>query len=150
MNETYVVQVKNNEQIINSTNDLYSHFGWNVLNIQITESQNSSFKQTLSDVVFGMATNVTTTINYATITYQRDKKMLNYDKIKDFENQYKTIDNLIQQTLESNEYHGPLKKGILPILWKYSQKDQRLENEKKINEYKEQQLQILNKCETFL
>ncbi len=82
MMETRIVQVANNPEAINRSNDVWGIFGWNVLSVQITHSQNTkTYTKGLMDYYSGDKTVETTTINYATITYQRDKDMPNYTRI---------------------------------------------------------------------
>ncbi len=78
--ETKVVQVRNEPEILNFTNEEYGHFGWSVQNVQVTQTQER--RQISSDYV------ETTTYNYATITYQRDRHMNNYAQITELEKEY--------------------------------------------------------------
>ena len=88
MTETKIVQVENSPSTINSMNNTWGHFGWSVLNVQVTHSQDSRTYTRGLDYFTGDKTVETTTINYATITYQRDKEMYNYRKIVALENEY--------------------------------------------------------------
>ena len=87
--ETKIIQVENDSRTINASDEEWGKFGWSVLSVQVTHSQNS---KDLGDKV------ETTTINYVTITYQRDKSMPNYRRIAELEEEYKrsaqTISNL--------------------------------------------------------
>lgn len=77
--ETKVIQVENDQDVITNTSNLMGSFGWTVLSVQVTHSQNS---KDLGDRV------QTTTLNYATMTLQRDKHMDNYAEIVRLENEY--------------------------------------------------------------
>ncbi len=77
--ETKIIQVANDPNVINASNEEWGKFGWSVQNIQVTHSQDTkTYTKTFTDYVYGDKTVETTTINYATITYQRDKHMTNY------------------------------------------------------------------------
>ncbi len=97
--ETKIIQVKNDPSSINQSNEEWGHFGWSVQNVQVTHSQNTkTYKKELFDVIrdgptpgdpFNEGLTVeTTTINYATITYQRDKHMTNYHELAQLESEY--------------------------------------------------------------
>ena len=77
--ETKVLQVENDQETITNMSNLMGSFGWTVLSVQVTHSQNS---KDLGDRV------QTTTLNYATMTLQRDKHMPNYAEIVRLENEY--------------------------------------------------------------
>lgn len=82
MMETRIVQVENSPEAINRSNDVWGIFGWTVLSVQITHSQNTkTYTKGILDYYSGDKTVETTTINYATITYQRDKDMPNYKRL---------------------------------------------------------------------
>jgi len=89
--ETKIIQVSNSPSIINETNELWSYFGWNVQNVQITHSQDTRTYTRGLDYYTGDKTVETTTINYATITYQRDKNMPHYREFCELEREYNQI-----------------------------------------------------------
>ena len=88
--ETKIIQVENDPTTINRSNEVWGQFGWNVQNIQITHSQNTKTYSSAWDQLGGNTSRTveTTTINYATITYQRDKGMNNYAQIADLDRQF--------------------------------------------------------------
>ncbi len=85
--ETKIVQVRNDPQTINETNEAWGRFGWSVLSVQVTHSQDTKTYSGIFDTP-GNYTVETTTINYATITYQRDKEMKDYTRIIELESEY--------------------------------------------------------------
>lgn len=87
--ETKIVQVTNSPESIDASNSIWESFGWNVLSVQVTHSQNT--KTYTAHAGDGYNTVETTTINYATITYQRDKQMPNYTDLKELERQYQAL-----------------------------------------------------------
>lgn len=102
--ETKIIQVQNSPEIINNANTEWGQFGWSVLNIQITHSQNTkTYTKGLMDYYYGDKTVETTTINYATITYQRDKTISNYHKIVELEKEYIDIAEKLISCYEINE-----------------------------------------------
>ena len=86
--ETKMIQVANEPSNINEVNNEWGSFGWSVLSLQITHSQDSKTYSRGLDFFTGDKTVETTEINYATITYQRDKKMDNYAQIQALVQQY--------------------------------------------------------------
>ena len=86
--ETKVIQVENDQDVITNTSNLMGSFGWTVLSVQVTHSQNS---KDLGDRV------QTTTLNYATMTLQRDKHMDNYAEIVRLEEEHTQYENQIAQ-----------------------------------------------------
>ena len=87
--ETKIIQVENSPNVINQANAEWGSFGWNVQNVQITHSQDTrTYTKTAWDVYSGDKTVETTTINYATITYQRDRGMENYQAVSQLEYEY--------------------------------------------------------------
>ena len=90
--ETKIIQVDNEPEVINQSNELWGSFGWNVLNVQVTHSQDTKTYTKGLDYYTGDKTVETTTINYATITYQRDKGIPNYRQIAALEKEYAEID----------------------------------------------------------
>lgn len=98
--ETKIVQVTNSPESIDASNSVWESFGWNVLSVQVTHSQNTkTYTAHASD---NYNTVETTTINYATITYQRDKQMANYAAIKELEEEFQSLQREID-LLKSNE-----------------------------------------------
>ncbi len=91
MMETKIVQVKNDPETINNCNEIWGKFGWNVLSIQVTHTQNTKTYTAWYQYNTGDATVETTTINYATITYQRDKGMENYTQLAKLENEFRGL-----------------------------------------------------------
>ena len=102
--ETKMIQVANDPTTINQTNQEWGSFGWSVLNLQITHTQDSKTYTRGLDFFTGDSTVETTTINYATITYQRDKKMDNYAEIVRLENEYLAIMAERDEKLAEIEY----------------------------------------------
>lgn len=86
--ETKIIQVKNDPEIINEFNETWGHFGWSTLSVQITHSQNTKTYTEPLNYGTGIDTVETTTINYATITYQRDKAMAGYSRLTELEKEY--------------------------------------------------------------
>ncbi len=86
--ETKIIQVNNSPEAINSSSEERGCFGWSVQNVQVTHSQDSRTYTKGLDYVTGDLTVETTTINYATITYQRDKTMSNYERVAELERVY--------------------------------------------------------------
>ena len=96
--ETKIIQVANDPDVINSVNEVWGAFGWNVLGVQITNTQNTkTYTKDLLDYVSGFNTVETTTINYATITYQRDTKTEHYSKLVGLQNE---MERLIEENVE--------------------------------------------------
>jgi len=89
--ETKVFQINNSQEEIEGLNTVMESFGWNVLNIQITHSQNSRTYTRGFDYLTGNLTTETTTLNYATITYQRDKQMSNYGELVRLEQEFERL-----------------------------------------------------------
>lgn len=100
--ETKVMQVRNSTEVINQYNNDQSCFGWEVMNVQITHSQNTKTYSSAWDILGGneTATVETTTINYATITYKRDSNMPHYEEIVSLERKY---DSIIQAMADCGE-----------------------------------------------
>lgn len=91
--ETKIIQIENSPYTLNRYNEIMGWFGWNVLNVQITHSQNTETYSSMLHYLAedGIQTVKTTTINYATVTYQRDKGMANYYRIKEIEEEYQSV-----------------------------------------------------------
>ena len=105
--ETKVLQVENDQETITDTSNLMGSFGWTVLSVQVTHSQNTK--------TYGMTdinTVETTTINYATMTMQRDKHMPNYAEIARLEDEYNQAEQAVRglaaetRTLEAKQYNS--------------------------------------------
>ena len=95
--ETKIMQVENSEDVLNETNEVMACFGWNVMNVQVTHSQNTKTYSSAWDQMGGNESQTveTTTINYATITYQRNKGILNYAQIVALEKEFdETVNDL--------------------------------------------------------
>lgn len=90
LTETKIMQTQNSPEIINSLNGEMGSFGWNVLSIQVTHTQNTKTYTKGLDMLLstGVDTVETTTIEYATIAYQRDRQMQNYAEITALEQRY--------------------------------------------------------------
>ena len=99
--ETRIVQVKNDPAVINRSNEAWGQWGWSVLSIQVTHSQNTKTYQDGLQYGSSEVTVETTTINYATITYQRDKAMPNYIQIAQLQNEYETVEERVEESLKS-------------------------------------------------
>lgn len=91
--ETKIMQVKNDEYVINNINNAMASFGWTVLSVQITHSQNTKTYSSAWDQIGGNQSQTveTTTINYATITYQRSKGLTNYREIVKLEQEFEQV-----------------------------------------------------------
>lgn len=101
--ETKVVQMSNDPSVINALNNLHGAFGWMVINTQITNSQDSRIYQSAPNTI----TTETTTINYATITYQRDREMPHYEELSKLEDEYDAIErNAMNQTISKRSWIG--------------------------------------------
>ena len=102
--ETRVVQVPNDPEVINASNEAWRRWGWTVLNVQVTHSQDS--KVTGGTTYYGEAYGVTinnvetTTINYVTITYQRDTGMTNYAQIAELQKEYDLVEITVKVELD--------------------------------------------------
>lgn len=88
LTETMIIQTANDPVAINSMNNEWGCFGWSVLSIQITHSQDSRTYTRGLDYLTGDLTTETTTINYATITYQRDRQLPNRLQLAALQQQY--------------------------------------------------------------
>ena len=102
--ETMIVQVANDPTTINSMNNELGSFGWSVLSIQVTHSQDSRTYTRGLDYLTGDLTTETTTINYATITYQRDRKMDNYAKLVELERSYNELREELEKKVTEVAY----------------------------------------------
>ena len=90
--ETKIVQVDNDPSVINATGEFWATFGWSIANVQITHSQDTrTYTKGFADYYTGMKTVETTTINYATITLQRDKGISNYHQIAALQKEYEDL-----------------------------------------------------------
>ena len=89
--ETKTIQVRNDPREINAANEAFGRWGWSVLNVQITHTQNTKEYQEWYQYGSNAVTVETTTINYATITYQRDKGMKCYDRILELEQEFNVV-----------------------------------------------------------
>lgn len=91
--ETKIIQTQNDPSVLNDMNNEMGSFGWSVLSVQITHTQNTKTYTKPLDMLCntGIDTVETTTLDYATITYQRDKKMPNYHQIVAYENEYASL-----------------------------------------------------------
>ena len=99
--ETKVLQVENDQEAITNMSNVMGSFGWTVLSVQVTHSQNS---KDLGDRV------QTTTINYATMTLQRDKHMPNYAEIVRLEDEYYRLKGTYAQ--RENAYEKQIEKLV--------------------------------------
>ena len=116
--ETKVIQVSNSTSVIDGINWKNGSFGWNVLGVQITHSQDNRIYQDPVNVMTGSITIESKTVDYATITYQRDMGMTNYDEIVALESEYDAVEeeiNLLRNELYGNA--GCLKELILIMIW---------------------------------
>lgn len=114
MLETKVIQVRNDPQTINEVNAIWGSFGWEVINVQITYSQNTETYTKLLDYVVGTGVNTveTTTVNYATITYQRDTAGVLYAQKAALEREFQSVLNKMDR-LENEEIPGQAGYGLL-------------------------------------
>lgn len=118
--ETKIMQVKNDEYAINNINNSMACFGWSVLNVQITHSQNTKTYSSAWDQIGGNQSQTveTTTINYATITYQRSKGLTNYRKLVELESEFESVMlqiDSVKEELAKKEDVGCLSMIIWPI-----------------------------------
>lgn len=97
--ETKVLQVRNDQEAITNMSNIMGSFGWTVLSVQVTHSQNTKTYSSAWDQLGGNRSQTveTTTINYATMTLQRDKHMPNYAEIVRLENEYEQCEARVQQ-----------------------------------------------------
>lgn len=120
MIETKVIQVANDPDVLNRVNEFWGKFGWAVTNVQITHSQDTRTYTSGWDYYTGENTVETTTINYATITYQRDKEMRNYAQLaalqQEYENVISEIDSLEMAT-KTKYFPGIIQTIILLAIW---------------------------------
>lgn len=101
--ETKIIQVNNDPSIINATSELWGKFGWMVTNVQVTHSQDTkTYTKGFSDYYTGMKTVETTTINYATVTLQRNKAIPHYQQIVELQNEYEDLSSALT-LLDDNE-----------------------------------------------
>ena len=118
--ETKMIQVPNNESVVNESNERWGCFGWNVLSVQVTHSQDSKTVTQGLDYYTGDSTVITTTIEYVTITYQRDKGMKNYAQIVALEKEYDNAANEIWKMKCDEEFkffYGWLITILLIVMW---------------------------------
>ncbi len=103
--ETRILQTANDPGTINDLNNEMSCFGWSVLSVQVTHTQNTKTYTKGLDMLLGTGINTveTTTIEYATITYQRDRKMDNYAQIAAYEQQYLNLRAELSRKVDENE-----------------------------------------------
>lgn len=101
--ETKIIQVKNDPRTINETNEAWGRWGWSVLSIQVTHTQNTKTYTSDWQRLTGSneATVETTTINYATITYQRDKGIPNYERLVELEQEYGAVEAKVRARFEA-------------------------------------------------
>ena len=103
--ETKIIQTQNDPGVINNLNSEMSSFGWNVLSVQVTHNQNTKTYTKGLDMLLGTGINTveTTTIEYASITYQRDRRMQNYAQIASLEQQYLLLRNELATKVDQIE-----------------------------------------------
>ncbi len=117
--ETKIIQVDNDPDIINNSNEEWGYFGWSVLNVQVTHSQNTkTYTKGYLDYVSGDKTVETTTLNYATITYQRDKHMPNYQRLVALESEYAGLMGEFSSAVQrAKPSMGRVLSSISPLSW---------------------------------
>lgn len=93
MLETKVLRVENSENVINVTSEERACFGWTVTNVQVTFDRNTRTYSSAWDQIGGnqSSTVETTTVEYATMTLQRDRDIRNYQEIVELERKYESI-----------------------------------------------------------
>ena len=103
--ETRILQTANNPGSINNLNNEMACFGWSVLSVQVTHTQNTKTYTQGLDMLLGTGIDTveTTTIEYATITYQRDRKIENYAQIAAYEQQYLNLRTELAEKVDENE-----------------------------------------------
>ena len=104
LTETKIIQVANDPSTINDTNSEWGSFGWSVMSVQITHSQDTKTFTRGLDFFTGDSTVETTTINYATITYQRDRRMQHYEEIVGLEKQYLAVKEKTDEKIDRIMY----------------------------------------------
>ena len=112
--ETKIVQVENDPRVINTSNEAWGRWGWSVLNVQVTHSQNTKEYQDWTQYGSNQVTVETTTINYATITYQRDKGMPNYERIAELEQEYHQVYDRTQEEFKERRAELENTKNSMP------------------------------------
>lgn len=158
--ETKVMQIENRESVINKTNEAMACFGWNVMNVQITHSQNTKTYSSAWDQIGGNQSQTveTTTINYATVTYQRDKAMTHYAEIVELEERYNELEAQIAACRsECNKKEaniGCLSIIIWPIaviklILRAMKSGAISELEDRISAYEKEQKEILNRAQAL-
>lgn len=149
--ETKIVQVPNETDAINAMNEEWGSFGWIVQNVQITHSQDSkTYFEGYGDTVIQNVE--TTTINYATITYQRDRKMEHYDQLRQLEAQYTACAAEISAIKASQPADTSwIRTLMLIIFWPvglyyllFKGKQREKEREETVRRYNQMQYQIEN------
>lgn len=114
--ETKIIQIDNSPSTINDANEEWGHFGWVVQNVQVTHSQDTRTYTKGLDYYTGDKTVETTTINYATITYQRDKQMPNYSKLVQLEAAYSQVLDKLAFTTEAQQVRfGEVVRAMKPL-----------------------------------
>lgn len=116
--ETKIIQVKNDPQIINAANEAWGRWGWSVLNIQVTHTQNTREYQNWAQYGSNEVTVETTTINYATITYQRDKGIAGYNRLLELEQEYDQVDQRISAQFQARREELWQAEQKLPVVKK--------------------------------
>jgi hypothetical protein len=162
--ETKVMRVENSDTKITEISNDLACFGWTVTNVQVTHSQNSKTYSSAWDQLGGNQSQTveTTTINYATMSLQRDKTMQNYAQIKELENEYWALQREFDETeaaFENEINEGCLMMALKLCLWpitlirfllslgKESKSDKLLKHKKEI---RERQLEVCRKAEALL
>lgn len=107
--ETKIMRVANNESTINTISTERGCFGWSVSNVQITHSENTKTYSSAWDQIGGNQTQTveTTTINYATLTLQRDKGLTNYAQIIILERDYEKLLSDLEDANEAKKRYDP-------------------------------------------
>lgn len=96
LKETITIQTVNNPKVINELHERYAVFFWNVLHVQITHDMDSHLE--FRDAGFGNIEirNAKSNVEFATITYERDKLIPYYDAIKATEAKYDKMERILR------------------------------------------------------
>ena len=107
--ETKVIQVANDQKVINKVSQEAAIWGWAVQNIQITEQKivkegdSHERESFFGDKIITETEVITEHINYATITFQRDRDDLTMSKLAELELAYEAADRAM--LLNDNEQY---------------------------------------------
>ena len=107
--ETRTIQVANDPNVIDKTNELMGEFFWEVKSQQITDRKDSHTEHTDYGSYIEERV-VTSSANYCTITYQRDKMLPHYDEVVNIERTLDVIHGIQNRKI-------PRSKSIYDYRW---------------------------------